>query len=160
MKAHKFFQNLYLNIWGYGDAYENNEAVKSLNKLITDNHALYINLCGYKRDLKTEYDTSSIQLLTSKYEGFAMTLLEGQMQGIPAISYNVDYGPSEIVEDKSTGYLIPPDDINTLTDKLIYLLKHKNVASEFSKNAYKSAQRFSYKEIKQKWLNLINTYMN
>ena len=45
-------------------------------------------------------------LLTSQYEGFGLTLMESIEMGCPVLSYNVRYGPSEIIQNGINGYLI------------------------------------------------------
>ncbi|TLF40541.1 glycosyltransferase [Lacticaseibacillus zeae] len=57
-------------------------------------------------------------LLTSKYEGFVLVLGEAIARGIPVISSDCPTGPDDIVNDDN-GYLYPPGDVSTLTDRLI-----------------------------------------
>lgn len=40
-------------------------------------------------------------------EGFSLALLECQSYGVPMISYDIKYGPNELVKDGLNGYLIP-----------------------------------------------------
>ncbi|WP_242491632.1 glycosyltransferase [Holzapfeliella floricola] len=58
-----------------------------------------------------------MQLLTSSVEGFAMSVLEGLSNGVPQISYDIKYGPKDIITDGEDGYLVKPDDIDELAEK-------------------------------------------
>lgn len=49
---------------------------------------------------------------------------------IPAVCYDVD-GISEVVTDNKTGFLVKPNDINTLADKLKVLLRHAALRERF-----------------------------
>lgn len=143
----------YLDIWGYGDDYNNNIALNSAKKIIEDNNALdYIHLRGYVYDLTNEYNTASLQLLTSHYEGFAMSILEGQDHGVPVIAYDVTYGPNEIIEDKKTGFLVKHGQVEDLENKIDQLLSNSSLRQKFSKEAYRNVnKKFSKNVVKEKW---------
>ncbi|MEX2024498.1 MAG: glycosyltransferase, partial [Thermoleophilaceae bacterium] len=49
------------------------------------------------------------QVLASVREQFGLVLVEGMACGLPSIAVD-RFGPAEIVEDGSTGWLVPPDD--------------------------------------------------
>jgi len=156
INVHKTNPNIYLNIWGYGDAYDGNKAIQALNNLIKKSAAQrYINICGFSLDLEKEYNSASIQLLTSKYEGFSMALLEGQEHGLPAISYNVAYGPSDIIRDGITGYLIETNNLEELQEKLELLIRNRTERKRLSENSYVASNRYSFAKIREKWLSVI-----
>ena len=39
-------------------------------------------------------------------EGFSLALLESLAHGVPTISYNIKYGPKEMINNGENGYLI------------------------------------------------------
>ena len=71
-------------------------------------------------------------------EGFSLALLECQSYGVPMISYDIKYGPNELVKDGLNGYLIPKNDKEELTNKVKYLLEHLN----FNKNFQNKVSHF------------------
>lgn len=153
VKIHKLHPKAYLNIWGYNN---DDEMLELATNFIRDNNADgYIHFCGFSNTLVHEYDTAAIQLLTSKYEAFAMALLEGQEHGVPGISYDVTYGPRNIIQDGKSGYLVRPGAIADLTNKLDYLLSNDQLRESFSNAAYDNAKRYSRDEISSLWKDFI-----
>ena len=53
-----------------------------------------------------EFEKSKASILTSKYEGFGLTIMESIEMGCPVLSYDVRYGPNEIINHGENGYLI------------------------------------------------------
>ena len=49
-------------------------------------------------DLSQEYNNAYLSIVTSNMEGFSLALLEGQSFGVPTISYDIKYGPNELVK--------------------------------------------------------------
>ena len=62
-----------------------------------------------------EFQKSKASLLTSSFEGFGLSVMESINVGCPVISYDVRYGPSEIIDHGKNGYLVEQDNISELT---------------------------------------------
>ena len=60
-------------------------------------------------------------------EGFPLTCIEAMALSKPVVATNIT-GPSEIVLDGVTGYLVPPSNATKLSDKILYLLNNPDVA--------------------------------
>ena len=54
----------------------------------------------------------------SRWESFCYSVAEAQSSGIPVISTNIP-GPRDIVIDKKTGWIIPPENSSALTDTIL-----------------------------------------
>jgi glycosyltransferase involved in cell wall biosynthesis len=78
---------------------------------------------GYmpKRLVEAAYDCADAVLLTSKIEGFGVTVLEAWLYKKP-VAVSTGAGISELVVDGSNGYVFPPGDDETLAAKLSTLL--------------------------------------
>ena len=112
-------------------------------------------------DIVGAYAKGSILVLTSKAEGFSMTILEAQQMGLPVVSFDCPYGPSDIVKDGETGYLVPltidGDEQKAdrlFVEKLTYLMDHQDVRQEMGAAARRASQRFNKERIMNQWLKL------
>jgi glycosyltransferase involved in cell wall biosynthesis len=82
--------------------------------------ARHVFLAGWHghEELPDIFCASDVVILPSVREQFGQVLVEGMACGLPAIAVNA-FGPSEIVEDGQTGWLVPPDDEEALRKALI-----------------------------------------
>lgn len=64
-------------------------------------------------------EAAGFLLVTSRSEGFGLTMVEAQAAGCIPVAYNVRYGPSEIITSGVTGYLVDPPADDTDTDRAI-----------------------------------------
>jgi glycosyltransferase involved in cell wall biosynthesis len=58
-----------------------------------------------EKNIEEKYAESSIFVLSSRYEGFGMVLIEAMSFGIPCVSFNCNYGPSDIIKNNEDGFL-------------------------------------------------------
>lgn len=156
IKLKKKHPKIDLKIYGYDNDENDYEAPKRLKKIIKDNKAQdYIHLCKYKQNLSGVYNTAQIEILTSKTEGFAIAILEAQEHGCPVISYDINYGPSEIIANGKSGMLIKPNDQKALTNSIDNLLSHQDILKEFSKNSPEAVRQYSFNNLAKRWKNFL-----
>lgn len=111
---------------------------------------------GHHDDIYSVYTNYSILVMTSEFEGFPMSLLEGMCNGLPMVSFDVPTGPNEIIQDGHNGYLIKPFDINSMADSLSHLIDNKMIRKNFSKNNKEFTSDFGLKLIISKWISLFD----
>jgi glycosyltransferase involved in cell wall biosynthesis len=70
----------------------------------------------------------------SSYEGFGIVYLEGMAFGLPAIGTTAG-AAGEIISDGKTGYLVTPDDAETLAARLQALASDRDLLAKLSLNA-------------------------
>ena len=69
------------------------------------------------------FAASRASLLTSRFEGFGLTVMESINVGCPVIAYDVRYGPREIIEDGQNGYLVPEGDVTGFAEKMVEIVE-------------------------------------
>ena len=77
-------------------------------------------LAGWRghEDLPDGLNASDVLVLASVHEQFGQVLVEAMACGLPAIAVDA-HGPATILDDGDTGWLVPPDDEEALTDAMV-----------------------------------------
>lgn len=141
-----------LNIFGKGEWEDLLLSKIKINKL---ENRVYLK--GLSSQIEKEYESSSIFVMSSRYEGFGMVILEAMSFGLPVVSFNCQWGPSDLIQDGKNGFLVPPLDIKTLADKINYLIEHAIERKEMSINAIESSKKYQISEIMKQWDSLFNS---
>ncbi len=138
----------------YGEGEE--EYVKHIRDLIVENglekHVFLKGKCDHMYDMYSHY---GIYVMTSRYEGLGMVLLEAKAKKLPLVSFDIHAGPSDIIRDGVDGYLVPPFDTDAMAEKLCHLIEHPEVRRDFSDHAYGNIDKFRKDAILEKWKDLI-----
>lgn len=111
---------------------------------------------GNQKEIEPYYRNSSLYVMTSRYEGLPMTLLEAKSYHLPIVSFNCPTGPSEIIEDGVNGYLVEANDCEKMIGKLNDLLDNPSQLQAFSQQAKNNIHKFELGEVIRKWEDIIN----
>ena len=114
-----------------------------------------VNFMGNVKGIDNIYPNHGIYVMTSRYEGLPLVLLEAKQYGLPIISFDCPTGPSEIVLDGKNGYLIDNFDTEEMSKKICELIESKELREEFSKHSMVDTEKFSKEKIRQQWIDLI-----
>ena len=107
-------------------------------------------------DIAKKFSNSSIYVMTSRYEGFGLVLIEAMSCGLPCISFDCPYGPRNIIKNKYDGILVKSDDINELKESFTYLMSDATIRESYGMNALDSMKRYHKDAIMKKWLDLLH----
>lgn len=105
----------------------------------------------FTNDISQEYASSSICVLTSRFEGFSLVLLEALGHGIPCITFDCPYGPRDLVSNDRCGYVIDNGNIDLFAEKLSFLMNHPEIRKQFSSAAVIKAQSYNVDAIMNQW---------
>lgn len=125
------------------------EKAKSLN---IDKSVQFL---GKVDSLNELYSDSDFLLMTSRYEGLPMVLLEAKSWSLPVIAYDCPTGPREIVKDNVDGFLVPNLDSETFLKKMNLLAENDEKLYSLSKATEHTYTEFDSNTIRLKWLSLI-----
>lgn len=152
----KKFNDAKLDLYGYFDPSSNYIEKRRLEYIIKKyNLEDNISIHSYVQDTGAVQKQHQIYVVSSFMEGFNIALMEGLSQGCVGVSYNVNYGPAEIIKNNKNGYLIKTNDWQRLAQKIIYLFSHPERMQQMSDKAYEMSKRFSDKEIHNKWVEIV-----
>jgi glycosyltransferase involved in cell wall biosynthesis len=102
-------------------------------------------------NLHDYYISASLYVMTSRFEGLPMVLLEAQSYGLPIISFDCLTGPRDVVNDRKNGYLIPMGEIQLMANKICELFSDEKKRKDMGNVARKDVFRFSRENIILKW---------
>jgi glycosyltransferase involved in cell wall biosynthesis len=135
--------------------YGNGEKEKVLKEMIERLHlSSSVEIHPATSDISSVLLENSIYVMTSKYEGFPLTLIESMVHGVPPISYMCKCGPKEIIHNEVDGLLVPFNNKNIFAQKLSYLIENENVRKRMGKAASENVLCYSQNVIMQKWIDL------
>lgn len=107
-------------------------------------------------DIKDKYLDSSLLLMTSRYEGLPMSLLEAQCCGLPMVSYTCKCGPRDIIRDGKNGYLIPEGDVLLFAENVKKIIENQALRKEMGKQSKELSANFQEDRIMGLWQSLFN----
>ncbi|WP_026504963.1 glycosyltransferase [Butyrivibrio sp. NC3005] len=106
---------------------------------------------GQVSDVYARIQKAGIYVLTSDTEGMPNSLIEAMSLGIPCISTDCQFGPSELIEDGKNGLLVKVRDTDSLTRALDRLLSDSEYSKKLGKAAADISKLYAPEVINSKW---------
>ena len=148
-EIHAKFPNWQLHLYGKED----------LNFINTDKLGNNIFFHPPEKNILQKYLESSIYVMPSRFEGFGMVLIEAMNCGLPCISFDCNYGPSDIIVNNEDGFLIENGNSDLFKQRLEQLLQDENLRKNMGKKGHDNVERFSANHIVATWNNLFKELM-
>jgi glycosyltransferase involved in cell wall biosynthesis len=98
--------------------------------------------------------------MSSRFEGFPNTLAEAMAHGLPAVSFDCDTGPRDIIRHEVDGLLVPPGDLDALTEALARLMADDALRQQYAARAVEVRQRFSMERVAGMWETLFEELLS
>ena len=106
---------------------------------------------GPTGQIQAEYMNSSLLVMSSRFEGFGMVLVEAMACGLPVISFDCPCGPKDIIHDGVDGLLVESGNVEQLAGKMIWMIQHPEQQKSMSKEAKRNVKRFQMDNIANQW---------
>lgn len=113
-----------------------------------------VTLCGASRSVGEEYRNSSGVLVTSRYEGFSLVVMESASYGVPVVAYACPGGLVELVNDGTDGFLVKPGDVQSASDCISKLIGDARLRREMGRCAYGKSGNNLMDPIMHRWMEL------
>lgn len=139
-----------LDIYGDGDSntYQTIADNMGLSSVVRCNHAI--------RNINNEYIKSSIFVLSSRYEGLPLVLIEAMGAGLPVVSFSCPCGPKDMIDEGQNGLLVENGNVQQLADRLLYLINNESVRKSMGVKAAESVKCYSKDIVMKRWIELFN----
>ena len=140
-----------LDIYGEGSCRE--ELQRQINSLqLVDK----VKLCGRNNNIIDIYPLYSLHLMTSRYEGLPMTLIEAQACGLSSVVFNYEYGASDIIINEYNGILVEQGKCKYYIEAIMKMMSSKELRKEYGTNAISISKQYYRENIINKWIQIIN----
>ena len=118
-----------------------------------------IKFTGFVSNISEKYKYAKLNIVTSSYEGFGLTLIEAAQHGVPSIAFN-DSGFDDIITDDRNGFLVDRNDYEKFASLINSLLINDDLFEKFSQNSIRDVKRFDKSKIIKKWVDVIDSLNN
>lgn len=81
-------------------------------------------------------------VLSSEWEGFGNVIVEAMAIGVPVISTACPFGPSEIIQHRRNGILVPTMDVDRLAESIVELSKNRELGRQLATDGKIRAEAF------------------
>lgn len=116
-----------------------------------------VELPGRINDIATEYRNAGIFVLSSRYEGFVLAMMEAMTFGLPIISFDCPTGPREIINPNQNGILVNYMDVNLLARELEVMMLSPELRRNLGSQCRNTILDYAPAKIVENWKALFNT---
>ncbi len=146
------YPDWHLDIYGEGDQ------CAALQQQI-DNSGLscQVTLHPATADVASAYARAAFYVMSSRYEGFGLVLIEAMRCGLPCVSFDCPSGPSEIITDGSDGLLVPyrglsrEERVDGLAQALCRMMDREDQLPVMGRVAQETSQRYTAESVIPMW---------
>lgn len=142
------YQDWTLNIFGEGEL---KDVLQSQIQILRLQKNIFLK--GYTTNINAEFAKSAFFVLSSRYEGFPMVLVEAMSLGMPSIAFDCPEGPAQLLADGG-GILVEKENVPKLTEAMIYMIEHPEFRQECTKHREFIKEHLSPEVIYGKWLDV------
>ena len=152
--VHRYHPDWALNVYGSGELYDN--VVRWIEECHLEESII---LHEPVDNIVDKYMESSICVLSSRYEGFSLVILEAMSCGVPCVSFDSPCGPRTIISDGEDGYLVEYLNTKALADSICKLIENEELRKEMGRNGRTNVLRFSREKVMQQWVALFDSLL-
>ena len=141
-----------LAIFGAGERESYQHLMDEL-KINKDRCVLY----GNTNEIQKEYQKSSLFVVSSRFEGLSMAMLEAIACGLPVVSFACPCGPRDVITDGINGLLVPKENIEGLAKALLKMMDSPEQIQIMGENARRKSEDYQIESLASKWKELFES---
>jgi glycosyltransferase involved in cell wall biosynthesis len=107
--------------------------------------------------IEEEMARHSLFVLSSRFEGFGLVLIEAMTCGLPVVSFDCPHGPREIIAPEKDGLLVPREDPHALAEAMMHLMEDAELRRQMGEQGQKDIQRYAIDTIMGRWMQLFES---
>lgn len=137
----------------YGEGPHRNDLQQQIDRQHLNAH---ITLCGRSNNIMDVYPEYSLHIMSSRYEGQPMTLIEAQACGLPSVVFDFKFGAADIVRNGHNGIIVPQGDCKAFSEALCTMMSSEDIRKKYGQNALEVGRQYLKSNIFSKWIELLN----
>jgi glycosyltransferase involved in cell wall biosynthesis len=106
---------------------------------------------GTTADVEGALNDASIFALSSRVEGFPMSVMEAMAYGLPTVAFDCAPGVRELITHEADGLIVPPGNTMAFAEELARLMGDEGLRVKLGTRARSSVQRFSAGVVMDRW---------
>lgn len=109
-----------------------------------------VQLDPFSDDIVHYYRNSNLFIISSRFEGLSLVMIEAIAMGLPVVAFGCKTGPREVLE-QGGGLLVDDGDVPMLARTIVYFIEHPEIWEALSDAGKKNAQRFTHENYFREW---------
>ena len=97
---------------------------------------------------------SSLSVLSSRFEGFGLVVIEAMACGLPVVAFDCKCGPGEIIRNGEDGLLVPAGDCEALAEGMERLMRDEGLRRRMGRAARSNVERYRMERVMKQWVAL------
>ncbi len=147
--VHKKHPDWTLNIYGAG----NKEDLQLMVEKLGIGGTLKLN--DPVSHIREKYQESSIFVLSSRFEGLPLVLMEAMSVGLAPVAFTCPCGPKDIITSGEDGLLCENGNVEQLAESICRLIEDEQLRKAIGKKAAQSIQRYAVDPVMKQWDHLL-----
>lgn len=133
------------------------ESLGYLRQLCRENEVEdYVDFLGHVKDMESLYRQASIFVLSSRYEGFGLVLIEAMSQGCACVACDYKGRQKNIIGEERNGLLCLPEDVDQLAEKMRILIADDKLRGDMMRQAVERSKTYNLSNIINRWGHLLS----
>ncbi len=158
IRVHQEFPQAHMSVYGGPNGPLGQLLLQNLQqRLVKAGLVNVVTFMGFKEKLDTIYDQAALFLMTSHTEAFSISLQEALAHGCPVVSYDIEFGPRDMIEDGVNGMLVPYGDLDGVVNAVTNLLRTPATLQSLSNGAYRLRKKYGADAVWQQYQQLPET---
>jgi glycosyltransferase involved in cell wall biosynthesis len=99
---------------------------------------------------------ASVLVLSSRFEGFPLILLEAMAAGLSVVAFDCPTGPGEIITSEADGLLVPAQDVPAMGAALDRIMSDESLRRRLAAAAPEAVRPYSSQQVGRRWDELLS----
>jgi glycosyltransferase involved in cell wall biosynthesis len=108
-----------------------------------------VDLRPFTRQIEARYAAADFYVLSSRWEGFGLVLIEAMAHGLPIVASRLPV-TEELLEGRGVGLLCPSEDIQALAETLEQMVRDEHWL-DMRKAAHEYGEQFTIPQVIRRW---------